>query len=224
MITAADPIPSRTALLASFALFALFALSAGLSVHAQVERSGGGESQRIMQQYQQLAAERSALQAQVAQMKKDLESAQADLAETKKERDALKGRAAGASAAASAVAQLTASRDAAEKNVVAYKQRMEEIIARYRDLATKLKDVEADRSKDAKDLAERTRAFDQCAADNLQLFQITNEVLDRYAHVGLFSKVSAAEPFTRITRTRIENLVDEYRARAQENRAKPPHP
>jgi hypothetical protein len=38
--------------------------------------------------------------------------------------------------------------------------------------------------------------------------------------VGLFTKVSAGEPFTRITRTRIDNLVDETRARALELRAK----
>ena len=56
--------------------------------------------------------------------------------------------------------------------------------------------------------------------DNLQLYEISNEVLNRYEHVGLFTKVSATEPFTRITRTRIENLVDEYRARAQELRSK----
>src|SRR5262249_35462806 len=62
---------------------------------AQVQRSGGGEAQKFMQQYQQIAGEKTALQAQLAQMKKDLDAAKADLAAMKKERDALKGRAAG---------------------------------------------------------------------------------------------------------------------------------
>jgi hypothetical protein len=44
--------------------------------------------------------------------------------------------------------------------------------------------------------------------------------LKRYEHVGMFTKVSAAEPFTRITRTRLENLVDEYRIKAQDLRVK----
>ncbi len=57
----------------------------------------------------------------------------------------------------------------------------------------------------------------------MQLYEITNDVLDRYEHVGLFTKATAAEPFTRITRTRIENLVDEYRARALENRTQKKH-
>jgi hypothetical protein len=36
----------------------------------------------------------------------------------------------------------------------------------------------------------------------------------------MFTKVSAAEPFTKITRTRMENLVEETRIRAQELRVK----
>jgi hypothetical protein len=54
----------------------------------------------------------------------------------------------------------------------------------------------------------------------MQLYEINGEILDRYEHVGLFTKVSAAEPFTKITRTRIDNLVIEYRERAQELRVK----
>jgi chromosome segregation ATPase len=217
MIIRASSLTRRRLLIASVALFAL---AASLSSEAQVERSGGGETQRIMQQYQQVAAEKTQLQAQVDQMKKDLETAQATLASTKKERDALKVRAGAAAAQAGAVAALTASKEAAEKNVGAYKQRMEELIGKYREIASNLRDVEADRGKLRQQLEERNASFDKCAGDNLQLYQITNEVLDRYEHVGLFTKVSAADPFTRITRTRIENLVDEYRQRALENRIK----
>jgi chromosome segregation ATPase len=194
------------------------ALTAGAPAQAQVQRSGGGEMQKIMQQYQQVAAEKTALQAQVEQTKKDLDSAKAELAAVKKERDALKVRAGGASAAAATVAQLAASKDSAEKNLEVSKQRMNELVGRFRETATNLKEVEADRSKLHKDLDERNAAFDKCAENNLQLYEITKEVLDRYEHVGMFTKTSAAEPFTRITRTRIENLVDEYRARALENR------
>ena len=196
----------------------LCASLASFSSQAQVQRSGG-EQQKFIQQYQQVAAEKTALAAQLAQMKKDLEAAQTELAATKKERDALKARAGTAAAAAGTVAQLTVSRDTAEKNLGAYKQRLDELIGRYRDIAGKLKEVEADRSKVSKDLTERNVALDKCAENNMQLFEITSQVLDRYEHVGLFTKASAAEPFTRITRTRIENLADEYRQRALENRA-----
>jgi len=195
-----------------------FAFTLSVPSHAQVERSGGGETQKIMQQYQQVAAEKTALQAQVAQMKKDLDAAKSDLATAKKERDALKVRAGGAAAAAATVTQLTASKESAEKNLEVHKQRMTELVGRFRETATNLKEVEADRGKLHKDLDERNAEFDKCAENNLQLYEINKEVLDRYEHVGLFIRTSAAEPFTQITRTRIENLVDEYRARALENR------
>lgn len=200
-----------------------FTLVAGDAAYAQVERSGGGEIQKIMQQYQQIAAEKTALQAQVAQMKTDSDAAKAELAAMEKERDALKVRAGGAAAAAATVAQLTASKESAEKNLELYKQRMNELVSRFRETATTLKEVEADRSKLRQDLGERNAAFDKCAENNLQLYEITNAVLDRYEHVGLFTKASAVEPFTRITRTRIENLADEYRARALENRTQKKH-
>lgn len=184
---------------------------------AQTQRSGGGEAQKFMQQYQQVAAEKTALQAQVAQMKKDLDAANTNLAAMKKERDALKAH---VGVPAATVSQLTASKDAAERNLELSKQRMTELVSRFREMATNLKDVEADRATLREDVAKRSRAFDQCAEDNLQLYEINGEILDRYEHVGLFTKVSATEPFTKITRTRIENLVDEYRERAQQLRVK----
>jgi chromosome segregation ATPase len=200
--------------------FALAAMFAAFPARAQVARSGGSETQKFMQQYQQLAAEKTALQAQVAQMKKDLDAAQAELAAAKKERDALKARSAGSAAAVAQLAQATASKETAEKNLEQYKQRTTELVARFREMATNLKETETSRTQLSTDLDARNRAYDQCAENNLQLYEINGEILNRYEHVGPFTKVSSAEPFTKITRTRIENLVDEYRERAEQMRAK----
>jgi chromosome segregation ATPase len=190
---------------------------AGSAAHAQVERSGGGgELQRFMQQYQQVSSEKTALQAQVTQLKQDLDSAKSELAAAKKDRDALKGRA----AQAASIAQVTAARDAAEKNLDLYKRQMTDLIARFRETATNLKEIEADRANLRGQLQERNTAFDKCAENNTQLYEITTDVLNRYEHVGTFTKLTMSEPFTKITRTRVENLVDDYRARAQENRTK----
>jgi chromosome segregation ATPase len=202
----------RTMILTAASLLAL-----GGSALAQTERSGGGELQKFMLQYQQVSAERTALQAQVAQMKKDLDSAKADLAAMKKERDALKAH---GDSSAAAVTQANAARQATEQNLEQYKQRMNELVARFRETAQNLKDVETDRTKARQELGERNAAFDVCASKNLELYEITGEVLNRYERVGLFTKASAVEPFTQITRTRIENLVDDYRGRAKELRVK----
>jgi len=181
--------------------------------YAQVQRSGGGETQKIMQQYQQLAGEKTALQAQLEQMKKDLDKAKADLAAMTKERDTLKARPAGVPAAT--VEQLTSAKESAEKNLEQSKQRMTELVARFRETATNLKDTEADRAKLHAELDARNTAFDKCAEDNLQLYEINRDILNRYDHVGLFTRISADEPFTRITRNRLDNLVVETRARAE---------
>jgi chromosome segregation ATPase len=199
-----------------FVLAAAACAGAPNAAFAQTQRSGG-EAQKFMQQYQQIAGEKAALQAQVEKMKKDLDAAHAALASMTKERDALKAHAGGSAAA---VALLTASKASAEKSVETYKQRQDELVARFRETATNLKEVEADRNKLQKELGERKAEFDKCAASNLELYEINSELLNRYSHVGLFTKAEASEPFTRITRTRIENLVDEYRARAQELRVK----
>jgi hypothetical protein len=42
--------------------------------------------------------------------------------------------------------------------------------------------------------------------------------------VGLFTKVGTVEPFTKLTRTRMDNLVVETRARAEELRVKARNP
>lgn len=196
------------------------------SLHAQTPRSGGGsESQKILQEYQQLAGEKTALQAQVTQLKQQLDAAKAELATVQKERDTLKAH---SGAAGVAAAQLAAFKESSEKAAEQYKQKMAEVVVRFRETVANLKEIETNRSKLQDDLRVRNEAYDRCAADNLSLFEINDEILNRYEHVGLFTKASAGEPFTRITRTRIDNLVDEYRARALELRAKardaaPPH-
>jgi chromosome segregation ATPase len=193
---------------------------AGLAL-GQTPRSGGGEVQKFMQQYQQVSAEKATLQAQVAQLQSDLNSAKTELDGVKKERDALKART-GASTAE--VAQLTSAKTAAEHSLEQYKERMNELVEKFRELAQNLKDTEADRAKMHRDLDQRSARFDKCAEDNLQLYEITGNMLDRYEHVGLFTRVSASEPFTKITRIRIENLVDDYRSRVEELRVKKSKP
>jgi len=197
-----------------FGLSMIAALVAGGSVHAQTQRSGGGEAQKFMQQYQQLAAEHAAMQAQLADLKKQLDAAKADKAElavVKKERDAAK---ASVGAAAATLSQAEKTKSAAEQSLEQSKQRMNELVARFRETLQNMKEIESDRNDSRKQLAERSTAYGQCVEDNLQLYKLSREVLDRYEHVGLFTKISASEPFTRITRTRIENFAEEYRIKA----------
>lgn len=192
------------------------ALIPAAQLHAQAPRSGG-ESQQMVQQYQQLAAERTQLKAQIAQMQKDLDAAKSELVAVKKERDALKGH---TGETAAAVARANAGKTAAEQASEQSKKQLTELVAKFRETAVTLRQSEAERGVLQKELSERNAAYDQCALANAELYDITNQVLDRYQKVGLFTKAAASEPFTQITRARIDNLVDDYRERAQELRVK----
>jgi len=202
----------------------LLTAAATAPVRAQTERTGGGEVQRFMQQYQQIAAEKVALQAQVTELKGALDAANKQLSAAQKERDALKSHAAGAEVASARLARESAAKEAADKALDQYKQRLNELIGRFRDTVGTLKGVEDDRAQLRKTVEELNAAYDNCAEDNLQLYEISTDVLNRYDHVGFFTRVGAAEPFTKITRTRIENLVDEYRQKALELRLKKASP
>jgi chromosome segregation ATPase len=191
------------------------------SAYAQVERSGGGETQKIMQQYQQLAAERTQLQAQLADLKKKLDEANANFAAVKKDRDNLKVHP-GVSPAL--LAEANAGRASAEKTLEQSKVRMNELIARFRDMAQTLKDTESDRNKARQEVAATKDDLGRCAMDNAQLADLSSQVLNRYEHVGLFTRASANEPFTQITRTRIQNYADEYREKAEQLKVKKPVP
>ena len=191
------------------------------SVLAQTQRSGGGgDTQKFMQQYQQIAAEKTAMQAQVTQMRKDLDGANAELAAVKKERDALKRRSGASAAAAAQVARANQSKDSIEKSLEQNKQHTAELVDRFKQTIASLKGVEADRATLQRNYNVLELQLDKCASDNVELYDISKTVLDRYDHVGLFTKVSSAEPFTRLTRTRIDNLVIEYSARADAARLK----
>src|SRR5258708_21180996 len=123
--------------------FAAFIGGPHAPVYAQVQRSGGGEAQKFMQQYQQVSAEKTALQAQLAQMKKDLDAANPQLAIVKKERDAAQAH---VGVSPVPIAQANSTKEAAERNLELSKQRMMDLVGRFRDAATSLKDAEADRA------------------------------------------------------------------------------
>jgi chromosome segregation ATPase len=80
----------------------------------------------------------------------------------------------------------------------------------YSKLADYAKQTEAKRAE----LASKAILLDRKVADqrtkNAEMFRLANEVLDRYAQFGLGTAITAREPFVGITRTKFENLVQEY--------------
>jgi chromosome segregation ATPase len=202
-------------------LILALALCSSHSALAQVERSGGANAQLAMQ-YQQLLAEKTQLQADNVKLKSDLDAIKKQLdAQTQQ----LKTLKAGSGSAQAALAAAQATGQRTEQNLTQTTAKLQELISRYREMATTLKQVEAERADLQQQLSRGTAALDQCAQRNEQLYQINAEVLNRYEHDSAFSRLAAAEPFTRIKRTQIENIALEDRQRAEAlrmQRAAPP--
>jgi len=192
-------------------------LGAGI---AQVPRSGGGGTDaHAMQQLQELGAARTALLAENTQLKKDLEGAKEKLGAASKQA-ALGTRGSAACQQALQASQATVHSDA--ETIDQGKQKLQELVAKFRETVAAMKGVETERSQCQQQLTSSQGQFQQCAQRNLEMYKVTDEVLKRLDHESAFGVMARSEPFTRIQRTRIENLVDDYRAKAGEQRVQPP--
>lgn len=200
-------------------LFAL-ALAVALIVQVasgQVQRSGGGANMQLMQEYQQAVSERDQLKDDNSKLKKDLDDAKKQLEAAQKQLTASKV------GASRNEAELAAAQTSSQNNAKALadlRGRAEELVARFRDTVKTLQGVETDRAQLKQQLGQSQSAYDKCAVTNDALYQVASEVLDRYQHQGAFSYLARSEPFTKIKQTQIDNLVVEYRERAEELRLK----
>jgi chromosome segregation ATPase len=198
---------------------AMFLLALSIDhARAQVERSGGGVNAQLAQQYQQAVAERTQLQAENARLKKQLDDVGKQLQASAQQ---LKSAKQGAVAARAVEAQLAAAQASSQSNARSLdqlKSKSEELVGHFRDTVATLRGVESERAQLKQQLLQARAARDQCAERNDQMFQINADVLDRYEHQGVFGRMAQAEPFTRIKRTQIENLVLEDRQRVEQLR------
>ncbi len=192
------------------------------SASAQVQRSGGGggaANAQLMMQYQQASTERTQLQSDNAKLKKELDDLKKQLEAATKQAAASK---VGVSRDAAQLTAAQAANDRTSKELADSKAKTQEIITKFRETITQMRGVEAERAELQQQLAQSKTSFDKCAERNYQLYQVDNEVLERYAHDGAFSHMARAEPFTRIKHTEIDNYVLEYKERAEELRLKKP--
>jgi hypothetical protein len=93
---------------------------------------------------------------------------------------------------------------------------MDDLVNKFRDTATTLREVETDRATVKQALARQELDLRTCAAANDGFYKLNDEVLTRMENQGFWTSVGKAEPFTKLKRVQLENLVDSYRARAQD--------
>jgi chromosome segregation ATPase len=190
-------------------------LFAAQAAFAQATRQSSGGNAQALQQVQALAAERTKLQADNARL-------QSELDKLRKERDELARKQGGAEtrlkSSDAAAARAGARSDALKAELEREKGRVLELATRYRELAVQLREVETDRSTVKTALAQRELEMTECVARNRSLYSLNGEILTRLEKGGSFSAGTALEPFTKLKRIELENLIDGYQQRADEQR------
>jgi chromosome segregation ATPase len=183
-----------------------------LIAEAQTQRSGN-DSTRIVQQLQQVTAEKSKLQQDNDALKKELDELKAKATQAGAEQARLQQRARELELASSRLQNKTGNNDEAlEKS----RTQLQELIGKFRETAQTLKDVETERDVLRTTQGTKERELATCVDKNAQLYLLGNEVLDRMGNQGVWSALTDKEPFTRLSRTRLENLIDDYRYRVDE--------
>jgi chromosome segregation ATPase len=195
----------------------LWSVTSG-TVRAQVARSGGAANSQMQMQLQQLASEKTRMEADNAKLKKDLDDARKELNALKNTQKTLDERTKGSDAA---LVQSKTERESAEAQLKQTRDKMEQLIAKFRETAQTLRDAETERAATKQLLATRDQQLKVCADHNAALYRLNNEVLSHLEKQGFWSHAAAAEPFTKLKRTQNENLVDDYKARADDQRVAP---
>lgn len=176
---------------------------------------------------------REALRATTLQLR----AAQGDLAAAQAEKEQAAAENADLAAKLDALGRRAAAdRAAAEANLANLNAQLAEKDAEAARLAARLK-LSEDAREDAAKLAdgraaeiasakisriELEREIAALRAHNRELFRIGMEVLERYENFGLGKAVAAREPFTGLARVKLQNLVQDYADRLEDERAKLP--
>jgi chromosome segregation ATPase len=196
----------------------LCAAMAATSAVAQTARPQAGGNAQALQQVQQLAGERAQLQAEVSKLKAELEAA-------RKERDSLKAAQEGVArrtrGAESELARTQAEKARVEGDLAREKQRVEELVGRFREATATMRDVETDRTTKTQQLAQREQELQVCVDRNSKLIALNEEVLAKLEDQGFWSSLARREPFTQLKRVQLGNLAEGYRATAEDNRVTP---
>src|SRR4029077_20562844 len=114
---------------------------------AQTARSGGNANAQLMQQMQQLASERTSLQADNAKLKKELEELRKERDSLKSSHEGLERRGKGSEVAPKQLQQGADSRrESLEQDLARSNDNLKQLIAKFRETAATLRDVETDRA------------------------------------------------------------------------------
>jgi len=187
------------------------ALAASKNKDAAKERQA---VRRVQQQLHEAQQQKLALE----QEKKTLED------ELKKNHDEAESQKQSATRAAARAYQYEKDIEAANKEKTGLLARLDEAGKQNEELSAQRKQLEQDLKNTMAALEKQTERRKLCETNNGELYRIGLELVGWYNRKGPFNAILEAEPFTRMKSIEMENLLEDYRDKVEDQRLKqPPH-
>jgi chromosome segregation ATPase len=111
--------------------------------------------------------------------------------------------------------------EAKQKELDDTKESLAKWKAAYEQIQTAAQKSETERARLASESIILKRKVEDRERKNFELYKTANEVLTRYEKFGLGDAMAAKEPFTGITRVKLENQVQDYQDKIADQRVKP---
>jgi len=193
---------------------------------AETTRRGGDANQAALlqaqAQVQQTAAERDALREENAKLQEELGTLKKGAALLKVDKSALQQR---MNTTEGTLSRFKEANSEATDRLRDTQERMDKLVDKYKELVAQLKEMETEKlhlqnaaSLQATQLTTQSAQLDGCAGDNLALYKLNLELLEQYRDKGVWDALKQREPVMGLGRVELENKVEHYRARLNQER------
>ncbi len=174
---------------------------------AQQTRDAGADG-RLQAMVSQLTAERASLLADKQRLTRELDAAKAELEALQGQYDEASGE---LLATSRSLVRNQAEQEQTSRQLERTEERLETLIGEFRETIDLLGETETERNEYRVRFETRDREYRACVKSNNEMYATSSEILDAYDRHGLFSRAMKAEPFLKLKRNQIENLIDDYR-------------
>lgn len=120
-----------------------------------------------------------------------------------------------------ATAALQGQVDERDKQIAAYKDGVQKLQAEVKQITDIANSKEAQRAKLDEQVIQLNRRVAEQQVKNAGMYKIANEILQRYEKFGLGDALTAREPFTGITRVKLQSLFEDYQDKIDDQKIKP---
>lgn len=162
---------------------------------ADGDKDAKREARRAQAQFAAAQKENAVLAAQLAELKKQISDLGSKSGELEKKSGGQKKQ----------FSELTEKYKEADSN-------LQQMTQQFAEASKSLQHLQKEKEQEQKQLA---GSIQVCEKKNAQLYQVSTELMDKYKKKGVFSALLQAEPFTQLEKVKVDNLLQEYRDKAE---------